>query len=414
MGATSTPTPTAAPPLPQPPAAASTAAVPEVSAGAALSLPFILICAAHFTTDFYSSTVGTLQPALVNKFSLSYAQAGWIGGVFMLSSSVTQLGFGLLADRFSARWLPVAGMLMAALALTSVGLAPSFGWLLAAVFAGGMGVAAFHPQSTTHAAAFGGARRGFIVAVFITSGTAGLAFGPPYFSAIVERYGLAWLPIGAIPALLIGVAALAFVPAPVHHESVVRRFDPSAFRGKLGTLGLHYALVVLRSVVQVGLAQFLMLYLTGLRGYSQTDAGWVLSLYFLCAAIGSFTGGALADRFSGRAVVIASMLLPTPFLILFLETTGFLSLAGMFVGTTILLLTIPVNVVMAQELVPTQKGTVTSLMMGFAWGIAGITFVPLIGEMADLYGLEPVLWIVVCLPVLGFLMSLGLPKTQQA
>lgn len=405
MGATVTSSPAAPPPAP---------AAAKLATSTALSLPFLIICAAHFTTDFYSATVGTLQAALSDRFSLSYSQAGWIGGVFMLSSSVTQLAFGLLADRFSARWLPIAGMLTAAVALTSLGLAPSFGWLLFAVFLGGIGVAAFHPQSTTHAASFGGARRGFIVALFITSGTAGLSFGPPYFSAIVERYGLEALPFGAIPAVLIAIAALVFIPMPPHHHAASRKLDLSAFRGKVGTLGLHYALVVLRSVVQVGLAQFLMLYLTGLRGYAHTDAGWVLSLFFACAAIGSFTGGALADRFGGRNVVVASMLLPTPFLLLFLGTTGWVSLTSMFIGSVILLLTIPVNVVMAQELVPEQKGTVTSLMMGFAWGVAGITFVPLIGAMADRFGLEPVLWVVVCLPVLGFLMSLGLPKERPA
>jgi FSR family fosmidomycin resistance protein-like MFS transporter len=74
----------------------------------------------------------------------------------------------------------------------------------------------------------------------------------------------------------------------------------------------------------------------------------------------------------------------------------------------ILLLTIPVNIVMAQELVPSQAGTVSAIMMGFAWGMAGITFIPMIGWMADRFGLETVLWGVAAAPLLGVLPALRL------
>ncbi len=76
-------------------------------------------------------------------------------------------------------------------------------------------------------------------------------------------------------------------------------------------------------------------------------------------------------------------------------------------------MTIPVNVVMAQELAPSQRGIVTSLMMGFAWGVAGILFIPVVGWIADRTGIETVLYGVVTLPLLGFVLSLALPKRPQ-
>jgi FSR family fosmidomycin resistance protein-like MFS transporter len=103
-----------------------------------------------------------------------------------------------------------------------------------------------------------------------------------------------------------------------------------------------------------------------------------------------------------------------PFYVLFLMTDGWLSLAGLFLGGMVLLMTIPVNVVMAQELAPTQRGIVTSLMMGFAWGIAGIAFIPLVGWIADRTGIEAVLYGVSLLPLIGFALSFALPKDRMA
>jgi FSR family fosmidomycin resistance protein-like MFS transporter len=77
-------------------------------------------------------------------------------------------------------------------------------------------------------------------------------------------------------------------------------------------------------------------------------------------------------------------------------------------------MTIPVNVVMAQELAPTQRGVVTSLMMGFAWGIAGIVFIPLVGWIADRTGIEAVLYGVSLLPLFGYALSLALPREGTA
>ena len=85
-------------------------------------------------------------------------------------------------------------------------------------------------------------------------------------------------------------------------------------------------------------------------------------------------------------------------------------LLGLGLSGLILLFTIPVNVVMAQELVPSQSGTVSALMMGFAWGMAGLIFIPLTGWLGDHITLGRALAAVAMFPVAGFLLSLKLPK----
>jgi MFS transporter, FSR family, fosmidomycin resistance protein len=175
-------------------------------------------------------------------------------------------------------------------------------------------------------------------------------------------------------------------------------------------LALLYMIVFLRSILQIVFGQFLPLYLHLERGFPVREANFLMSAYLVSGALGGFLGGHAADRWGGRAVILFSMLASTPFLALFFFGSGLWSVAGLVLGGFILLFTIPVNVVMAQELVPSQAGTVSALMMGFAWGMAGMVFIPLVGFAADAFSLHGVLASLVVFPVIGFLLALRLPR----
>lgn len=368
----------------------------------------------HLTTDLFSVAVPTLQPVLTERFSMSLAQAGVLGGVFMFASSVLQLPFGILSDRLQSRAFSIAGPLAAGIFLSSLSWAESYGILVVLVFLGGTGVAAFHPQSTGEAARLSGERKGTGVAVFITAGTFGLACGPPYLAAIIDNFGFHRLPVAMTLAFVVCGLMFWRLPSPPPHAVSHRRIDWQALALVRKPLMVHYFLVVVRSTVQLGVGQFLTLYLTRERDYSMETASLSLALFFLAASTGSLVGGHLADRLGGVRVTQISMIASVPFLLLFLMADGWLSLGSLFIGGMVLLMTIPVNVVMAQELAPTQRGIVTSLMMGFAWGIAGITFIPLVGWIADRTGIEAVLYGVSLLPLIGFGLSFALPKDSMA
>jgi MFS family permease len=83
---------------------------------------------------------------------------------------------------------------------------------------------------------------------------------------------------------------------------------------------------------------------------------------------------------------------------------------GLFLGGLVLLFTIPVNVVMAQELAPTQGGTVSALMMGFGWGMAGLIFIPLTGWVSDHVSMQAAFTGLIMFPLAGFFLALKLPK----
>jgi len=351
---------------------------------------------------------------MLKKFGLSFTEAGVLGGVLVFSSSVMQPLYGYLSDKFRSPLFSALAPAVAGAFISALGLATGFMSLLAMVFLGGAGVASFHPQAAANATLGVKWNRGRAMAIFICSGTLGLALGPTFFSWVSERAGLEGAWRAGIPGILASLVLLAFLrklPAePEADRARGGKFDLAPLRAVWKPMTILYFLVVIRSVVQVVFTQFLPLYLSTQRGYSLPKASLSLSLYLLGGAVGGLAGGSLADRFGGRWVILVSMIGSVPFLGLFLLTNGPWSIAALALGGLMLLFTIPVNVVMAQELAPTQSGTVSALMMGFAWGMAGLIFIPLTGWIADVFSMQAAFAGLVLFPLIGFFLALKLPR----
>src|SRR5512132_3604583 len=89
----------------------------------------LLLALAHFTIDAYSSFFSPLLPLLVTKLDLSLTRVGTLVALASSSSSFAQPLFGLLGDRLRRPWFVALGPLTAALFLSGIGMAPSFGAL---------------------------------------------------------------------------------------------------------------------------------------------------------------------------------------------------------------------------------------------------------------------------------------------
>jgi MFS transporter, FSR family, fosmidomycin resistance protein len=365
----------------------------------------------HFFIDFYSNALGVFAPLLQQEFHLSLTQIGFLGGLLSFSSSVTQPLYGYLFDRWRSPLFASLAPGVAGIFLASMGLAPGYGWLIAFAFLGGAGIASFHPAASSRAATgLDAAKRQQAMAVFISAGTLGLACGPSFFSYLFDTVGLSRAYLGAIPGIVTSLIMLVLMPGPpAHHASkVTARFNWAPLIAVWRPLTILYFCVFLRSVVQISFSALLPLYLNKERGYTLSDASHMLSLYLAAGALGGFLGGHMANRWGGKRVIQMSFLGAVPLLALFFFASGWISLAGFVLGGLMLLFTVPVNVVMAQELVPSQAGTVSAIMMGAAWGMAGIISIPLAGWAGDHYSLHTALASLLAAPMLGFFLTLRL------
>jgi MFS transporter, FSR family, fosmidomycin resistance protein len=367
----------------------------------------LLMAGTHVMVDGYGNIFAPLLPLLIPKLNLSLAAAGTLTMLYQMAASVSQVGFGHLADRWRPRLLVMIGPVIAVGVLSLIGVAPTVPWLAATLIVGGLGAAAFHPPAAALAHRLGGARPGLAMSVHITGGTLGFSLGPLMFAPAAQHFGLGWTPMLALPGLLVIAFFLSRVP-PIelhaHDSGGVRALRPYA-----RPLSLLYSIVVLRTLASLSFATFVPVMLTR-RGMSVGHAGAVVATYLFASGLGGFLGGPAADRFGARRVIAWSLVLATPFLVAAPLLSGWMFVVVLALGGLFLQSTLPVNVTFGQSLAPVSAATVSSLMMGFAWGTGGLS-VPIVGTLADRFGIEPTLFGLAFVPLLGACCALPLPTS---
>jgi FSR family fosmidomycin resistance protein-like MFS transporter len=369
------------------------------------------LSASHFVNDAFANIYAPLLPMFIPALGLSLAQAGAIAMATQVANSVGQLAFGPLADRGRAAALAIAGPFLAVAVLSLAGIATSPMMLGVIMVVGSLGSAAFHPASASLVHRAGGRSPGLAMSVHVTGGAVGGAFGPLLFAPYVQQFGLHWTPLLAVPGLL----AIAWIQRAIPRETAgpgVVRAGFAALRPYARPLTLLWSAVVIRSVVALGFSTFLPVLLTG-RGFSIGAAGAVVGLYLLAGSAGGLGGGPVADRFGARRVMVWSLFLSVPLQLAAASLHGPAALVALLLGGFFLGSTLPVNVTYAHMIAPVATGTVSSLMLGVAWGAAGMA-VPLVGLVGDALGLTRALQLVAWLPALAAALTLLLPPDDRA
>jgi FSR family fosmidomycin resistance protein-like MFS transporter len=177
-------------------------------------------------------------------------------------------------------------------------------------------------------------------------------------------------------------------------------------------LGSLYLIVVLRTFVQLSFITFIPVLLSTME-LPPIYIGVAVTCLTGFGAAGGLVGGLLYDRIGGRNLFVISSLV-SPIFLLFAVTVSDpiliilnAALAGFFV-----MMTIPISVLMGQSIVPNSISTISSLMMGFGWGVGGM-LVPLAGRIADLSSIQTTLSIVAVIPWIYCVFAWRLPKSDQ-
>ena len=359
---------------------------------AAPSIPrtVLVLSGTHLINDIFGNIYAPLLPLFIPRLHLSLAAAGAIAAAIQIAGSIAQLVFGPLADRWRPRVLAVAGPLVAVAFMSLAGLATSPLMLGAILVAGCLGSAAFHPTAAAIVNRVGGERRGTAMSVHVTGGAMGNALAPLIFAPYAAHVGITWTPLLAIPALLL----LVFDPARRPRRAAgTRRRAARVRRAAARTavpLALLWSAVVIRTVVAIGFSTFLPVVMTG-RGLSVSEAGFAVSAYLLAGQPRRPCRRPVRGsvRPAPRDCVVAALLGAAALLRAARDRARWRwrcsSAGGFFLGSTL-----PVNITYAHMIAPVATGTVSSLMLGVAWGVGGLA-VPLVGLAGDHVGLQPAL-----------------------
>jgi FSR family fosmidomycin resistance protein-like MFS transporter len=372
-------------------------------------------------------------------FALTFAQVGLMTLTLQLTASLLQPLVGLYTDRRPMPYSLVAGMAITLVGLLMLSVAATFGALLVAAGLMGIGSAIFHPESSRIARMASGGRHGFAQSFFQVGGNLGSSLGPLLGAFLVVPHGqssLAWCSLLALAAIVVlwqiggwsraahGAAHAPLRPAEAGHHvreghdvrgghDVGHETRPHLTPRRIGwSIAILAALIFSKYFYLASLSSYYTFYLISKFHVSIRTAQIDLFIFLAAVAAGTMLGGLVGDRIGVKNVIWASILGVFPF-------TAVLPYANLF-WTPILTVVIGLIlasafsaiVVYAQELVPGRVGMISGLFFGFAFGMGGLG-AAVLGQLADVIGIEAVYRLCAFLPLIG-LLAIFLPSVAHA
>jgi FSR family fosmidomycin resistance protein-like MFS transporter len=374
----------------------------------------LAVSGCHLTHDVYGAFVSTILPVLTERYGIPIGAAGGLASAYRLPS-ILQPFLGYWADRYDARMLVVTLPVATALAVTLLGLAPTYWAALALLLLAGLSSAAFHPAAGALVSWAGGDRRGRAVAYFSTGGEIGRMLGPLLIASVLFYYlAIEQIVLLVIPAL--AMCAYAFVQIAGRGARIVRPPPPAALRAAIaaqrGPLLLMGTIVLLRSLSIASFQTYLPTFMTA-GGSSLQTAGLALTIYEVGAVCGQLVGGGLSDRFGRRRLMLLSQATAGPALFAALsyaqEPAGFALLA---LGGLLAVSAGSVQVAVMQELLPGNRSVATGISYFLSFE-SSVVATLVIGLAAQMFGLANALSVSVWLSMASLPFTLMLPETGR-
>lgn len=373
----------------------------------------LLLAAAHFIHDVFTSLIAPLLPLLIEKLGLSLVRAGSLT-VFTQLPSIFNPLLGWLTDRIASRkWLVAVGPGVSGSLICLMGWAPSYGVLTILLLTSGLSVASLHVAAPVLIGQLAGNRIGRGMSFFMVAGELARTLGPLIAVQLVawtELEGI-WrvIPLALASSLLLGWR-LRHVPEPRPRGRPSHLF--SVWKQMRFVLGAVLGIQMARAFLAAALTTFLPTFVYG-EGESLWTANVFLSVLELAGAAGALTSGMLSDRIGRRWVLAAAIFLSPPLMLLFLHLDGswrLLALAGLGFST---LSTSPVLMAVVIENAGANPAAAngTYFMISFA---ARSIIVLVVGAMGDAFGLRTTYYWCAAIACLGLPFVLLLPRNPPA
>jgi FSR family fosmidomycin resistance protein-like MFS transporter len=362
----------------------------------------------HFLNDLIQSLLPAIYPLLKTRYALDFGQIGLLTLTYQITASLLQPLVGWYTDRRPTPYSLAIGMGFTLSGLLLLALATNFTVLLLAAGLVGTGSSVFHPESSRIARLASGGRHGFAQSFFQVGGNLGSAAGPLLAAFIVLPYGqhsIAWFSIAALTAIVLLVRVgrwyrehmRARAQAPAHE--VAHGLPRGQVRRAIAVL---LALIFSKYFYLASLYSYYTFYLIE-RFHVDVQSSQIYLFVFLGAvALGTLIGGPVGDRIGRKYVIWASILGVLPFTLALPHVGLFWTVVLSVVIGLILSSAFSAILVYAQELLPGKVGMIAGLFFGFAFGMGGLG-AALLGELADLRGIEYVYELCAWLPAIGLL-----------
>ncbi len=377
-----------------------------------------ILSVGHLVTDINQGALPALLPFFIVAYDLSYAAAAGVVFAANITSSIVQPLFGHAADRFSKPWILSVCLLAAGMGLALSGIFKGYHWIMLLAIVSGIGIAAYHPEAARLVNFAAGSKKGTAMSFFGVGGTIGFAIGPLLVTAALIQWGLSGTLVLIVP---VSIMALVMASQFSTFESLEkgRNRDRSSsntkdFQDNWGAFSRLTFTIIGRSIIFYGLNTFIPIYWINGLNQSKAAGAMALSIFAGSGILGNLLGGSLADRLGQKNVMLLGYLGLTIFLpiLIFVENVQIATLLLIPIGL-MLYGTYSPSIILGQSYLPNRVGLSSGITLGVAVAIGGGA-APIIGKIADLYGIWFSLASVAFLPILFCAIVLSLPNPQNA
>ena len=284
-----------------------------------------VVSSAHFTSHFYLLLLPPLFPLLREVYGVGYTELGFAISVFSIVTACTQAPVGFAVDRFGARRILAAGLLLEGAAFVAIGLAPFYGALVALMAVAGLANSVYHPADYSLLNASVNPRRmGRAFSFHTAAGMLGNAVAPVTMVTLMVivdwRVALTLCGgVGIAVGLLVICNARVLKDRPGEGDGAGEAAAGAAAAGAAATGATGIRLLMSApillgtlfffgmSVAGYGIQSFSVSALHILHDAPIAAATTVLTAYLFASPVGVLAGGWVADRIRRRHDAFAAL-----------------------------------------------------------------------------------------------------------
>jgi len=334
-------------------------------------LKTILISCAHLTNDTYSGFVSPLIPFLITNLSLMKVEAS-LFLFFFQGLSILQPLIGHLADRYDLRKIALFAPAVTGIFLSLLGNASTFPIALLYCILAGVSSAAMHAILPALLGSYTGKHIGKGISFWMSAGDIGFIVGPLVITAVVATYSTKATPWLMIAGILVSILLNIFFrnePHPVQHDGQHKAIPTrELLRFMLPLSGL----ILMNSLLRSSISNYLPVYLTE-AGAGVWLSGASVSIMQIFGLVGIALGGMGKDRFGYKFVMMASIVLSSSGMLLFVYSDGLLRVASLAILGIALLMLMPVAMATVQEFFPQNRSLANGIYLALMFGITALT-----------------------------------------